>query len=213
MNGAAACVAAPPRPMWPGPYPHEATSAFQRAQDAGLSAVRSLVMGVIASHKDGWIFRKTIARKLGCSVRTVQRAITQAKSQGLLNTWRAKKNETPAAIIEKECKQCGARAGVKCEHKVLTCGWSHRLTVGWGLAQGKAILDAVAAARAKWTLRSAVKQAKRGRPVEELPRGARGTYIFRRGERPQRKWTAAELTAELERRDRESGERERKPPD
>lgn len=212
MNGAAACVAAPARPMWPGPHQHEATAAFQRAQDAGLSLSRSLVLGVIASHRDGWIFRKTIARKLGCSVRTVQRAITQAKSEGLLKAWRAKKNETPDAIIEKECRQCGARPGKKCEHKVLTCGWSHRSTVGWGIA-GKAVKDAIAAARARWLLRAAAKPAKQARSIEELPRGARGSYVFRRGERPQRKWTAEELTAELERRDRESGERERKPPD
>jgi DNA-binding transcriptional MocR family regulator len=96
-----------------------------------------LVLGVIASFKNGWISRRAIARHLRISVRTVQRAISEAKSLGLLGVARFKPNEVPP----------GAKAPI-------TCGGSHRWTIGWGLA-GKAVQNAIAKARARWLSRAA----------------------------------------------------------
>jgi hypothetical protein len=178
--------------MWLGPYQHEATAAYKRARESGLSLVRAFVVGMIASHRDCWAFRRTIAAKVGCSVRTVQRAITQAKAEGLLKTWRCKKTEKPPAY-----------------GTIVPCGWSHRVIIGWGLA-GHAIKGAIAAARASFLVRSVArteKRAERRGDVQTLPRGARGSYVFRRGDKPRRTWTADELAAELAELDR------RKPPD
>jgi RNase P protein component len=102
---------------WPGPFASEARCAYERARNAGISAARSLVLGCIASFKQGWVFRRTLAKHTGVSVRTVQRAITQGKNEGLLGTARAKANEIPPGLTQP-----------------VKCGWSHRWIVGWGQA-------------------------------------------------------------------------------
>ena len=103
--------------VWPGPYPFEARQAYWRARNEGMSLARSMVVGSIASFKDAWIFRRKLARWIGCSVRTVQRAITEAKALGLVGVARAKQGEVPP----------GANTEIP-------CGWSHRWTIGWGKA-------------------------------------------------------------------------------
>lgn len=87
------------------------------------------------------MFRRSLAAKLNCSVRTVQRALTQARSEGLIGVHRAKKTEVPP----------GCTAPV-------SCGWSHRFTVGWGKA-GQATKDAVDAAKARWFVRHSMPPA------------------------------------------------------
>lgn len=96
-----------------------------------MSSARALVVGCIASFKQGWVFRRTLARHTGVSVRTVQRGITQARTLGLLGTARAKPNEVPPGRQEP-----------------VRCGWSHRWIVGWGLAVERA-KEAVERARLK----------------------------------------------------------------
>ncbi len=125
-------------PTWPGPFASEARAAYERARNAGLSAARSLVLGCIASFKQGWTFRRTLAAHTGVSVRTVQRAITQGKAEGLLGTARAKPNEVPPGRTEP-----------------VRCGWSHRWIVGWGQAL-EAAKAAVERARIKRLQRQAV---------------------------------------------------------
>jgi hypothetical protein len=137
------------RPAYIGKDHLEARYAEQRARVAGLSTLRARVVGQIASFTDGWVFRETIAKFLDCSVRTVQRAITQAREEGLLNTARAKKKEVPPGRAEP-----------------LPCGWSHRWIIGRGLAAA-ALLAAVTAAK---LARLAVRTV---RPRAELPRPAR----------------------------------------
>ena len=164
--------------FWVGPVAHEARAAFERARNAGLSSARALVIGNVASRKDCWAFRKTIAKKIGCSVRTVQRGLTQAKELGLIKTFRAKKGEVPPGRKEP-----------------LKCGWSHRVVVGWGQA-GEAVKQAVDAARARWIVKAAtprVSPPSRG-GVDSKPRG-----VAARPEYQRRTWTSAELDAELAR--------------
>lgn len=179
--------------LWLGPVHSEARAAYHRARDTGLSPLRSLVVGSIASFKECWAFRTKLAAHVGCSVRTVQRAITQAKSEGLIGVARAKKGEKPPNW-----------------DREVPCGWSHRWVIGWGRA-GEAVKQAVDAARARWIIRSAMvapaKPAEKP-PVAEsqAPRTYGSTMDPRHG--PRRRWTAAELDAELERL-----ERLKRPPD
>jgi hypothetical protein len=102
---------------WIGPLHVQADDAFRRARVAGLSYARACVVGQIASFKDGWIFRARLADAVGVCVRTVQRAITQARELGLMATARSKPREKPP----------GAQGP-------LPCGFSHR----WILAPAQA---------------------------------------------------------------------------
>ena len=167
--------------MWLGPVHTEARAGYERARNAGLSPMRALVVGSIASFQECWAFRKNLARHVGCSVRTVQRAITQAKAEGLIGTARAKKTEVPPHW----------------PHGPVTCGWSHRWVIGWGKA-GEAVKDAVAAAKARWMVKVATPQKMTTRPPGSTmdPAAPRPRTVHQR-----RSWTADELDAELERLD------------
>lgn len=170
---------------WPGPAGLEARAAYERARQSGMSAGRALVLGCIASWKDGWAFRRSLAEHTGLCVRTVQRAISQAKMQGLLGVARAKRNEVPP----------GAEGPI-------SCGWSHRWTIGWGQAY-----EAAKAAVAETRLARAVKAAARGvgAMTDRLHASPAGTHSGdSRGRVTPRayhegRWTASELDAELER--------------
>lgn len=170
--------------LWLGTdSPREAVAAFRRARSAGMSSVRALVVGQIGSFRDCWAFRSKLARAVGCSVRTVQRAITQAKSLGLIGVARAKPHEKPPG----------------CSHPV-ECGFSHRWTIGWGKT-GEAVKAAVAAARLRFVARSSVAATvARGPSTAFSLRGAsekkQSTGRVRLS--PQR-WTAEALDRELER--------------
>jgi hypothetical protein len=166
--------------LWLGPVPSEARAIFERARNEGMTTTRALVLGNIGSHRDCWAFRSKLAAKVGCSVRTVQRAITQAASLGLIGVARAKQNEKPPGV----------------DH-VVPCGWSHRWVVGWGKA-GAAVKVAVDAARARWTLRRVTT--KLDKSCVAKPAECRRTSP----RPPARTWTAAEIDAELERAARDA---------
>ena len=140
-----------------------------------MSALRALVVGNIASHRDCWAFRAKLAAKTGASVRTVQRAITQAAALGLIGVARSKPNEKPPGLAT-----------------IVPCGWSHRWTVGWGKA-GAELKRAVDAARLRFTLRRATRAAPPA-PCDVKPKPC-----SQRSPHGARKWSAAELDAELER--------------
>ena len=169
--------------MWLGPSQLEAVAAFRRARRAGMSLARALVVGQIASFRDCWAFRRKLARLLGVSVRTIQRAISEAKSLGLLRVFRAKPNEKAPEL-----------------GKVVPCGWSHRLTVRWGKA-GAAVTEAIEAARLRFIARSVVATAARSSSVappssgtRTAPRSSSSAQQWPRGH-----WTAERLDRELER--------------
>jgi len=155
---------------WPGPYPGEARAAYERARENGMSAGRSLVLGIIASFKQGWIFRRTIAKHTGLCVRTVQRALTQGRELGLIGTARAKPTEIPPGLTEP-----------------VKCGWSHRWVVGWGLAV-QACKEAVEKAR----LRRMAKATAEAVSLVNLQETKNGRTVART-------WTAEQIDAELER--------------
>lgn len=172
--------------IWLGSFHTEARAAFQRARNTGLSPMRALVIGSVASFRECWTFRRNLAAKVGCSIRTVQRALTQARQEGLIGLARAKKDERPPGTD---------RNGKPFEP--LPCGWSHRWVVGWGQA-GQKVADAVHAAKARWMVKMALAGQKTPATPTEPARAV--TYAPRAKTANQRRtWTAAELDAELER--------------
>lgn len=150
--------------LWPGSHGAEAAKAFHRAIDAGMNTLRSLVVGCVASFRDCWMFQRMIARKLGCSVRTVQRALHQARELGLIECHRAKPTENAPGL-----------------GRPVPCGWSHRWAVGWGQAVDAA-RSAIAITRTKLLGRRAIQRTPKSAALQH------------------RKWTAAEIEAELARR-------------
>lgn len=134
------------RPAYLGPDHLEARHAEQRAREAGLSVVRAKVVGNVASTKDLWAFRSSIAKQVGCSIRTVARALKQAVEEGLIRVHRGKRDEVPPA----------AKAPIP-------CGWSHRWFVARGLAVAAAVA-AIAAAKLAAVARQAVSPQKHLRP-------------------------------------------------
>lgn len=146
MNNAAPALPARLPRAWVGGDHNEARLQERRAREAGLSVARARVVGHIGSMEDCWAFQSTIADLTGVSVRTVQRATRQAKAAGLIRVHRAKKREHPPGLSHP-----------------LPCGWSHRWATSRGMGNARA-REAIAAARARATLRKAIPpMARRGR--------------------------------------------------
>jgi len=173
--------------LWLGPFGQEALSAFHRALEHGLSHGRALVVGQVASFQDCWSFRASIAKRLKISVRTVQRALTEAQDLGLIGKARCKPGEIPQGL-----------------QNPVECGWSHRWTVGWGQAAERA-KAAIAQARLSRLVRKMMAQPappKRSDAEQAAKaRVAREQQDREQWHRPHRRWTAEELDAELSKRD------------
>lgn len=118
--------------LWMGKDDAEANAGYALARELGMSKTRAEAYAHVASRKDMWAFARTIAERVDCSVRTFQRMVAQAKSLGLLFTFRGKKTETPP----------GADGPIP-------CGWCHRIIVGRGLARQERA-SANAEARVRW---------------------------------------------------------------
>jgi hypothetical protein len=110
-----ALVAAPR--MWLGPFVLEGQKAYLRALESGVNVLGAKIEGDIASFRDCWAPRRTIARRHRCSVRTVQRKLTAAQNAGRIRKFRSKPGEIPP----------GAK-------KPFWCGFAHKITIGWGKA-------------------------------------------------------------------------------
>lgn len=178
---------APLTALWLGPFGLEALSAFHRALEHGLSHARALVIGQVASFQDCWTFRETIAKRLKISVRTVQRALTEAQDLGLIGKARCKPGEIPQGL-----------------QNPVECGWSHRWTVGWGQAAERA-KAAIAQARLSRLVRKMMKAPNPPKRTEAeqaaKARVTREQHERERWARTPRRWTAEELDAELAARD------------
>lgn len=172
--------------MWLGPDAAEARRVFGRGLEAGMTALRALILGQVASFRDCYAFRSTIARRVGCHIRTVARAFAQATELGMLGRARAKRDErTPG-----DPQSGGGR--------VIPCGWSHRWIVGRG-KQGQAADAAEAGARARWLVKRAFEAPKPNAataPTAAKPKAPERAH-FRRAV------TAEELDAMLAREARE----------
>jgi hypothetical protein len=159
----------------------EARAMLGRAREADVPALRAMVLSQVASFKDAWLARRSIAKFLHCSIRTVQRALSQGAELGLIGKARAKYGERLPGMGPNEYQ---------------TCGYSHRWTIGRGLAVAKAAA-AVCAARAAAIVKRAFNPPKPPAPAHNsAPKKAR---VVGTG-RPARRWTADELEAELSRR-------------
>lgn len=173
--------------LWLGPFAHEAVAAFNRALEHGLSHGRALVVGQVASFQDCWTFRRSIAKRLQISVRTVQRALTEAQDLGLIGKARAKRGEIAPGL-----------------QTPIECGWSHRWTVGWGQAAERA-RAAIAQARLSRLVRKMMAQPAPPPSKREAQARAEHQVKAEQASRdrwaPPRRWTAEELDAELARRD------------
>ena len=168
------------RPSFIGPDHVAARVQLQRALDAGLTHARSQVLANIASFIDGWVFRPTLAKFLGLSVKTVQRAINDGRSEGICGVARGKKGERPRGWKGQEPPWCG---------------FSHR----WMIARdevGEVARVAIAWAKASAITRAATAAAK-----------AVTKKVLQRREQKRRVLTDAERL-ELERIDAESRARE-----
>lgn len=91
-----------------------------------------------------WTFQSTIARFTGYAVRTIQRAIRQAKKLGVLVSRRLRRGERPP----------GAR-------QPITCGGALRRFIAWGAPKAQAM-----ALRAKYAIREVWRSEQRERRAE-----------------------------------------------
>lgn len=162
---------APPS-MWMGSDHLEAQALFRRLIEAGLTAARAFAVAQIGSFSsgNGWVFRKAMAKHGSCSVRTVQRGLTQAADLGIIGKARAKKNEIPP----------GADGPIACR-------FSNRWVIGRGKA-GRALKECIERQRLARTARKAVEASRKGERMARPPI---------RPEYQNRTFTAAEIEAEL----------------
>lgn len=153
----------------------EADAAFVRAVDAGMTAARALVVANVASFQDCWAARRKIMQYARTSLSTVQRALNEAAELGLIGKARAKLGERLPGLPEPQ-----------------TCGYSHRWTIGRGMAAAAA-QAAIAAARVAQIVKRAFNAPSKPKPqpVVMKPKAPKPE------QRAQRRYTAAELDAEL----------------
>ena len=130
---------------WPGTMQEQAWEAYRLCIESGMTSTRASSVAAVCSFRDGWIFRAAVAECVGCCVRTVQRAISQAASLGIIGRARAKPKEIPPGL-----------------HRPLPCGWSHRWMVGAGM-------DAVHAVAARSAARMAYLARSTARLVRSVP--------------------------------------------
>lgn len=101
-----------------GRFQNAAKEGYAFAVDQGFHGFGPLIYAELMSYgKDAWVFQSSIAAKLGCHVRTVQRWLRRFRDEGLLQCFRSKKGEIPPLA----------------EHPI-SCGFSHRVLTAWHAA-------------------------------------------------------------------------------
>lgn len=132
----------------PGPHRSEAERIQKHCVDAGMSWKRAYAVACMASIGEVcWMFQSTVAVFTGSSVRTIQRAMRQAKALGVLVSRRLRRGERPE----------GAR-------QPITCGGALRRFTAWGVPAARAAARyAKHALRWIWRLDSIAKQKARER--------------------------------------------------
>ena len=132
----------------PGRYRQEAERIQKHCVSQGMSWKRAWCVACFASIGGvTWMFQATVSKFTGISRRTVQRAVRQAKSLGVLVSRRLRRGELPQ----------GAR-------KPITCGGALRRFVAWGQPQSRAAARyAQYAVRWLWRLEAVAKRKARER--------------------------------------------------
>jgi hypothetical protein len=120
----------------------EAERVFELCIAAGMTTGRAFGIAHMASWPDAWGFAKHFAKRAGTCVRTLFRALAEAKSFGFMRTARAGKNEVP--------KGAGGP---------LVCGWSHRWVIGRGLTLEQRAPE-LHKARLRWMTHLAARKQK-----------------------------------------------------
>lgn len=146
----------------PGRNRPEAERIQRYLVEQGMSWKRAWAVACMASiGATTWIFQRSVAKFCGICVRTVQRAVRQAKSWGVLVSRRLRRGERPD----------GARSPI-------TCGGAMRRFVAWGQPKARQLalwakyrirwfhrLEAIAAAIAR---KNAATAAERERIRAEI---------------------------------------------
>jgi hypothetical protein len=145
-----------------GQFKHQAREAYAFAVGEGMRGFGPIIYAELTSYgRDPWIFQSSIAERLGCSVRTVQRWLYAFRAAGLLECWRGKKKEIPP----------GASGPIR-------CGFSHRALTAWHAAGSafRAAVERIKAKREARILARAGRSQARNREFVELVKGmqARG---------------------------------------
>ena len=155
-----------------GKFKDAAREAYEFARAEGMRGFGPLIHAELTSYgRDPWIFQSSIAERLGCSVRTVQRWLYAFRAAGLLQCWRGKPKETPP----------GASGPIR-------CGFSHRALTAWHAA-GSAFRRAVENIKAKREARILARAAR--------PRERNRAFVELVKEMQARGCTAAEIDAAL----------------
>jgi hypothetical protein len=125
----------------------QAEAVHRWALAHGMSRPRAWLLACGASYgRKFFTFQKTLAEFTGFKIRTVQRAMRQAKDLGILVSKRIRRGERPE----------GGRGP-------LTCGGAMRTIIGWGLKDAPATV---------LRLRSALREQYRRAALEEALRAA-----------------------------------------
>lgn len=138
-------------PPVPGVHRREALFIFRFALSQGMTWKRAHALAAAASYGEKWWgFQETVADWAKCSVRTVQRAVDEAKTLGILYSRRARKGEV----------QPGQRGYPK-------CGYAIRTFTAWGLRSTRRV-GAVCARYAQQDMHRRMRAAENRRQKPEI---------------------------------------------
>lgn len=138
-------------PPVPGVHRREALFVFRYALSQQMTWKRAHCLAVAASYgQKSWVFQGTVAKLVGCSLRTVQRAMNEAKTLGILYSRRSRQGETPP----------NGRGPLK-------CGCAIRTFTAWGLRSTRRI-NAVCARYAQADIQRRMRAAENAREKPEI---------------------------------------------
>lgn len=146
-------------PPVPGVHRREALFVFRFALQEQMSWKRAHCLAVAASFgAQSWVFQGTVAKWVKCSVRTVQRAMNEAKTLGILWSRRSRQGEVPP----------NARGSLK-------CGCAIRTFTAWGLRS----IRRIGAVCARYAQSDAFRRMRAAENAREKPDIAAAVAEFR----------------------------------
>jgi hypothetical protein len=146
-------------PPVPGVHRREALFVFRFALGQGMSWKRARVLSCAASFGEKfWGFQRKLALYVGCSLRTVQRAMNEAKTLGIIYSRRSKQGEIPPGMA-----------------KPFKCGFAMRTFTAWGLRSTRRI----GAVCARYAMSDAYRRMRAAQNAREKPDIAAAVAEFR----------------------------------